>query len=122
MAKWLAKLENRQKANLRTAKWRARPEVQIHEKIVNRERRNQKRKIILEAKAQPCVDCGQSFHFSAMDFDHVRGKKRFNISQASMCSEETLRAEIAKCDVACANCHRVRTYKRNHPGTACLLR
>jgi hypothetical protein len=27
-------------------------------------------------------------------------------------SIETLKAEIAKCDLVCANCHRLRTWKR----------
>lgn len=46
-----------------------------------------------------------------MDFDHVRGTKKFAISTyAHAVSSETLTKEIAKCDLVCANCHRERTY------------
>jgi hypothetical protein len=46
-----------------------------------------------------------------MDFDHVRGSKAGNVSE--MIGSATVMAlltEIAKCDVVCANCHRLRTY------------
>jgi len=49
-----------------------------------------------------------------MDLDHVRRDKKDSI--ASMVwktySLKTLWVEITKGDVVCANCHRVRTYKR----------
>jgi hypothetical protein len=62
-------------------------------------------------KAHPCVDCGET-NPVVLEFDHVRGKKEFNISKASaknigICR---LQGEVAKCDVRCANCHRKKTY------------
>jgi hypothetical protein len=42
-----------------------------------------------------------------MDFDHVRGEKLGCVPQMS--SVERILAEAAKCDVVCANCHRIRT-------------
>ncbi len=49
-----------------------------------------------------------------MDFDHVRGKKRFNISQYSnkVVSLEVVKEEVAKCEIVCSNCHRHRTHVR----------
>jgi len=47
-----------------------------------------------------------------MDFDHIRGKKKFQIGLQFGNAFKTLEKEIAKCDIVCANCHRVRTYKR----------
>ena len=71
--------------------------------------------IVLKAKDKPCMDCGQVFHHCAMDFDHRSNEiKLFAIAQGKHHSEEKLRAEIAKCDVVCANCHRVRTWKKGH--------
>ncbi|SRR5712692_10222586 len=70
------------------------------------------RRVVLEAKKNPCTDCGGIFHFSIMDFDHVQGPKRFNISDAGARSVEMILAEIAKCELVCANCHRFRTWKR----------
>ena len=70
-------------------------------------------KILLrEAKADPCVDCGLTLPPECMELDHVRGRKRFNlcVSAAKSYGPETIRAEIAKCDVRCPNCHRLRHY------------
>lgn len=51
-----------------------------------------------------------------MDLDHVRGVKEFKVSEAVHHAYgirmERLMAEIAKCEVVCANCHRVRTQRR----------
>ena len=49
-----------------------------------------------------------------MDFDHVRGIKKANISTMvrQAYSIETIKEEVAKCDLVCANCHRKRTAKR----------
>lgn len=68
--------------------------------------------IVDEAKNRPCVDCGQKFHPVAMDLDHVRGKKVLNLADARRrgFSEARLRAEISKCEVRCAVCHRLRTH------------
>src|SRR5437899_1881059 len=75
----------------------------------------QKRRAILAAiKAVPCTDCGIRFPPECMDFDHVRGKKLFNVALTvgrSM-SDTRFYAEIAKCEVVCANCHRTRTEHR----------
>ncbi len=72
--------------------------------------------IVREAKSAPCMDCGLSFPYYAMDLDHVTGKKKFILSKASSVSanEEVLRAEIAKCEAVCATCHRIRTWTRKH--------
>ena len=65
------------------------------------------------AKARPCADCKGRFDPVCMDFDHHDGKK-FDIGSMNTHAEETLLAEIAKCDVVCANCHRLRTQRRRH--------
>lgn len=62
----------------------------------------------------PCVDCGEA-DIRMLDFDHVRGKKSREISRMMNigCSWSTIKAEIAKCEVRCANCHRMRESKKN---------
>lgn len=69
---------------------------------------------ITEMKRAPCTDCGESFPPIAMDFDHVRGKKAFNLSVAGVrgVSEARLQRELEKCDLVCSNCHRIRTHNR----------
>jgi hypothetical protein len=63
-------------------------------------------------KKSPCADCGQTFPPCCMDFDHVRGEKRFSISRCVTRSWDAIQSEINKCDLVCANCHRIRTFKR----------
>ena len=61
----------------------------------------------------PCKDCGRRFQPHQMDFDHRDPEaKLFNItaSRAMLMARDPLLAEVAKCDVLCANCHRVRTF------------
>lgn len=62
-------------------------------------------------KAVPCGDCKGTFPPECMDFDHVRGEKLFGIAVNMNISWERLEAEIAKCEIVCANCHRIRTKK-----------
>lgn len=78
--------------------------------------RNKKRKALLAYKDRPCADCGGMFPHYVMDLDHVRGEKRFALSAAigkNRPMEEFLE-ELKKCDVVCANCHRVRSHARGH--------
>ena len=73
---------------------------------------------VLMLKADPCADCGKRFPAPCMDFDHVRGKKYFSISKATRSARgmATLIREMRKCDLVCANCHRVRTAIRREQG------
>src|SRR4051794_32066082 len=73
--------------------------------------RARKRAFINAAKDVPCADCGVRFPTCAMDFDHVRGTKAFNIGN-TLVSFARLETEIAKCEVVCSNCHRIRTHER----------
>lgn len=70
---------------------------------------------VWELKRKPCSDCGMSYHPVAMDFDHVRGVKSRDIGKLIQRepSLERLHEEIDKCDLVCANCHRVRTFTRS---------
>lgn len=65
-------------------------------------------------KQNPCMDCGGTFPTECMDLDHVRGEKIDNVSTllARTASMEEVVAEVEKCDLVCANCHRIRTRKR----------
>jgi hypothetical protein len=83
----------------------------------NLKARQNARTLVLEyLKDHPCVDCGESDTI-VLQFDHVRGRKQLEIclmvSQGS-CRESIL-AEIAKCEVRCANCHTRKTARdRNY--------
>lgn len=77
-----------------------------------RERRTRLQEIKL---ASGCVDCGYRDNPAALDFDHIpeRGEKLYSIgSGMARMSEKALLVEIAKCEVRCANCHRIKTVER----------
>ena len=60
----------------------------------------------------PCADCGGRFAGHQMDFDHRDpSTKSFELlkSRALLKNRAQLLAEVAKCDVVCANCHRLRS-------------
>ena len=65
-----------------------------------------------------CVDCGYSERPEALDWDHVRGVKVASLGAmvAGLATIEELDAEMAKCEVRCANCHRIRTADRRQIG------
>lgn len=73
---------------------------------------SKKRELVRSFKTRPCVACGESFHPCQMDFDHVRGVKRGAVSQLTSLSWGEILEEMGKCDVICANCHRIKTNSR----------
>lgn len=71
-------------------------------------------KFILSVKRRSkCVECNNSNPI-VLEFDHVRGKKAGNIADMVRAGSglERIIAEIEKCDIVCANCHRIRTWRR----------
>ena len=98
--------------------------IQKKERIENKERfserekksRHNKSKVIQQIKeSTPCLDCGNYYPYYVMDFDHRPGEKKF-ASVSTMVSlrysMEVILNEIKKCDLVCANCHRIRTNKQ----------
>lgn len=63
-------------------------------------------------ESTPCADCGNFFPYYVTDYDHLDGKL-YPVSQAvNWYGREKVMAEIAKCDLVCSNCHRIRTHQR----------
>lgn len=61
-----------------------------------------------------CAVCGYNEHPAALDFNHISGDKQFNISQDPKRAKSAILEEIAKCEILCANCHRIKTYEGRH--------
>ena len=96
--KWYVKNKERHKKNVAT-----------RDAIRSKECR---KKVVVYLWAHPCVDCGEDDPI-VLEFDHVRGEKVTTISKmvGESYSWPTIEAEIAKCEVRCANCHRRKTAK-----------
>ena len=78
-----------------------------------RQRRTEVRDRIAALKQDPCEDCGEIFDPVCMDFDHRPSEKKLaQISQMVWMPWARILEEIAKCDLVCANCHRLRTHER----------
>jgi hypothetical protein len=77
-----------------------------------------RRKLIDKIKLEKgCADCGYNKRPEALDFDHLPGtKKQCDIAVMTSYGERRLMEEIAKCEVVCANCHRIRTADRGQNG------
>ena len=84
------------------------------EKYINKAKLNKekyKKEFLIWLSSKECLDCGNS-DIRVLEFDHLYNKS-FNIS--SMIGQRKLDSfmdEIFKCDVVCANCHRIRTVER----------
>lgn len=65
-------------------------------------------------KSRACMDCGYSNpeYPSTLDFDHVSGTKVKDLGSIQSWSVERILNEIGKCNLVCANCHRIRTVNR----------
>lgn len=76
----------------------------------NRERDNYWAWLMTYLQSHPCVDCGETDPL-VLTFDHRDGTEKIDTIGAllSRSGWSTFLAEVAKCDVRCVNCHRVRT-------------
>lgn len=85
--------------------------------------RQRQRELLASIKARPCVDCDRQYPPHVMQFDHL-GDKHFTISKMiGVYSDARLLAEVAKCEVVCANCHCERTHwRRSSSGSSTVER
>ena len=61
----------------------------------------------VEYKGGRCSKCGYSRSMSALEFHHkVPSEKDFDWGKIRLQSEEKMLAELDKCVLLCANCHR----------------
>lgn len=111
---------------LRLGKWltsyckECQKDIVYQSKVVLRDRQ---RKMVNALKDKPCMDCGEPHPPWAMDFDHRDpALKKFNVAEMTSkgLSDKHILAEIAKCDVVCALCHRYRTYGQKRSPTTLL--
>ena len=88
--------------------------IKARSKKKNRENRKRNKGYIFFVKTlHSCIDCGEDNPL-VLEFDHVRGEKKANVSDMGnqAYSIKTIQKEIEKCEIRCANCHRIATYNR----------
>lgn len=64
-------------------------------------------------ESNPCTDCGVYYPAIVMEFDHTNSDKIDSVARLINSGNRTkIYEEIAKCELVCANCHRLRTLSR----------
>jgi len=68
----------------------------------------------LYKESKGCADCRNKFPHYVLEFDHKPGYKKIDVVYRVLKTygREMAWKEVAKCDVVCSNCHKVRTYAR----------
>lgn len=80
-----------------------------------REHREEIRLLLIEyLRRHPCIDCGET-DIVVLEFDHVDTKTE-NVTRYASGGRSwaLIAAEISRCEVRCANCHRRKTEERRH--------
>lgn len=82
-----------------------------HDEWVKR-RSHERKDMLIKLKGGKCMDCGFAGHPAALDFDHRNPFEKYLpiarlLNGAKMAK---LMEEVEKCDLVCANCHRIRTW------------
>lgn len=72
------------------------------------ERQKKLKKFCVEYKGGKCERCGYSKCIGALEFHHINpAQKDFSISHVkSYAFSQTIKDELNKCNLLCANCHR----------------
>jgi hypothetical protein len=71
-----------------------------------------KREHAFQTLGNKCRDCSNDDR-RVLEFDHL-GDKIANISELYTRSWDKLKLELKKCELVCANCHKIRTWRRKY--------
>lgn len=92
--------------------------LEKHRKVTTQRKRlsieQNKRRLLDFLSRNPCVDCGEA-DVRVLEFDHmINFTKKSNVSDMlrNGSSWGSILVEIQKCEVVCANHHRIRRYER----------
>ncbi|MBI5465270.1 HNH endonuclease [Candidatus Gottesmanbacteria bacterium] len=70
-------------------------------------RRRRLKTLAIQYKGGKCQVCGYNRYQGALDLHHINGEKEFGISDKGYTrSWKKVKAELDKCVLVCANCHR----------------
>ena len=106
--RWRATPAGREAVRCNNREWQKANRAVINK---NRDKRYREQRLIAETikLERGCAICGYNADARALDFDHL-GNKTFQVSKYyGQVSDVRLLAEIGKCQVLCANCHRIKS-------------
>jgi len=104
---------NIEKCAEKAKKWRLKNKDYIRDK--QRESKRKRKLDAIEYLGLVCLDCGGSFHPTIYDFHHRNPiEKDKDPSKLLTLSWKRIIEELDKCDLLCANCHRLRHHKENY--------
>jgi hypothetical protein len=88
---------------------KAKEATRSYRRIYDLGRYRRRRQLALELLGGSCTQCGAQ---EDLQLDHIdRATKSFNLSEAWSAPEAQFRAELAKCQVLCRSCHKLKTAK-----------
>lgn len=84
--------------------------VERAKKFTSEQTQSNRHNLFLYLSDKRCVDCGNP-DFRVFDFDHKEGTKKVNniSNMVFRYNWNTILLEIEKCEIRCANCHRIKT-------------
>lgn len=95
-------------------RWNAKRPKQEPTPKFEKTKKERVRDLVVNYKTQnPCVDCKQFWPAIVMEFDHRPGETKHK-AVSRLSTATSVLAEMAKCDLVCSNCHRIRTGNRKH--------
>ncbi len=79
----------------------------------NKKRKRYYNKIVEYLKNHPCVDC-KNTDIRVLEFDHLKDKVDCVMKMVKDLKPWIIiEKEISKCEIRCANCHKIKTYKNS---------
>ena len=122
--RWKIKSENKKHSQCKECE-KIRDKIHYRESISRRDsvletalnQKNRNLAIVNEARSCGCRKCGDK-RFYVLDFHHRNPEEKAGViaHMIKSASEKGLIAELAKCDVLCANCHREFHYLNQETG------
>ena len=71
-----------------------------------------RKKRVVKQFGGKCADCAHEYPYPVFEFHHLNPKEKdLSWNKLRLVSEERLQAELSKCVMLCANCHRIRHHE-----------
>jgi len=93
----------------RIRKWYS--DNRVSRRVAANSRNQLRRDQSIEALGGKCFDCDGVFHRSVYDFHHRDAATKIDAVSNLLGKPDKLKEELTKCDLLCANCHRLRHFK-----------